>query len=157
MAKVYIETTIPSYYCETRSTARIRTWKEATVAWWTAARGHYDLCTSGYVLAELGGAPAAKLDAAQSLLRIVPVLPDPDGLMELAGYYIEHQLMPEGAGGDAVHLAFATLTNCDFLLTWNCKHLANANKLRHLQVLNQRLGLPVPVLTTPLNLMPEAD
>jgi hypothetical protein len=117
----------------------------ARVGGWCGHVGEFKLCHP------------PKLDAAQSLLRVVPVLPDPDGLMELAGYYIEHQLMPEGAGGDAVHLAFATLTNCDFLLTWNRKHLANANKLRHLQVLNQRLGLPVPVLTTPLNLMPEAD
>ena len=43
----------------------------------------------------------------------------------------------------------------DFLLTWNCRHLANANKIQHLSVLNARLGLPVPVITTPLMLIPE--
>jgi len=63
--------------------------------------------------------------------------------------------MPAEAAGDAYHLAFACLQKVDFLLTWNCKHLANANKVQHLTVLNGRLGLPTPVITTPLTLMPE--
>lgn len=44
--------------------------------------------------------------------------------------------------------------NMDYLLTWNCRHLANASKIQHLAVLNGRLGLHVPVVTTPLNLIP---
>lgn len=63
--------------------------------------------------------------------------------------------MPSGAGGDAGHLAFASMHGVDFLLTWNCAHLANANKTKHLSVLNGRLGLSVPILTTPLTLIPE--
>ena len=65
--------------------------------------------------------------------------------------------MPAEAGGDAVHLALASMHSIDFLLTWNCRHLANANKIQHLTVLNARLGLHVPVITTPLTLMPEDE
>jgi hypothetical protein len=64
--------------------------------------------------------------------------------------------MPADARGDAAHLAMASLHGIDFLLTWNCKHLANANKTGHIRVINQRLGLHVPVLSTPMTLVPEA-
>lgn len=47
----------------------------------------------------------------------------------------------------------ASLLNVDFLLTWNCKHLANANKTKHMQILNSRLGLVTPQVVTPLNLL----
>lgn len=63
--------------------------------------------------------------------------------------------MPTEAAGDAYHLAMASLHRMDFLLTWNCRHLANANKQRHLALLNGRLGLPMPIITTPLTLIPE--
>jgi hypothetical protein len=65
--------------------------------------------------------------------------------------------MPKEAEGDAYHLAMASLHKMDFLLTWNCQHLANANKVRHLTVLNTRLGLPMPVITTPLTLIREEN
>ena len=54
-----------------------------------------------------------------------------------------------------MHLAIASMHSVDFLLTWNCRHLANANKVQHVAVLNGRLGLHVPVITTPMLLMPE--
>jgi hypothetical protein len=63
--------------------------------------------------------------------------------------------MPREAEGDAYHLALASLCKVDFLLTWNCQHLANANKVRHLTILNSRLGLAMPVITTPLTLIRE--
>ena len=55
--------------------------------------------------------------------------------------------------GDAFHLAIASYHNCDFILTWNCWHLANANKFAHIRRVNARLGLFVPALVTPLQLL----
>lgn len=58
--------------------------------------------------------------------------------------------MPTPAGtGDAIHVAVATIHACEFLLSWNVKHLANQNKVRHLRVLCQRLGLVPPTIVTP--------
>ena len=54
-----------------------------------------------------------------------------------------------------MHLALASMHSMDFLLTWNCHHLANANKIQHMAVLNGRLRLHLPVITTPLTLIPE--
>jgi predicted nucleic acid-binding protein len=61
--------------------------------------------------------------------------------------------MPRDPLGDALHLALASHHKCDYLLTWNCQHLANANKFTHIKRVNALLGLHVPILTTPLELM----
>lgn len=63
--------------------------------------------------------------------------------------------MPAGAGGDAYHLTMASYYSVDYLLTWSCRHLANANKIKHIAVVNARLGLSVPIITTPQLLIPE--
>ena len=61
--------------------------------------------------------------------------------------------MPKDPGGDAIHLALASYHHCHYLLTWNCNHLANANKFEHIRHVNILLGLFVPILTTPIELM----
>ena len=157
MPSVFIETTIPSYYFESRTSPKIMTWRSVTRDWWDRYRQRYELFTSRFVLAELALAPAFKRRRAASLLKDAAILDEPPGLSEVVEYYLEHRLMPLEAGGDAVHLAMVSLHSIDFLLTWNCRHLANANKIRHLAVLNGRLKLPVPVITTPLTLIPETD
>ena len=65
--------------------------------------------------------------------------------------------MPENPLGDALHLAVASYHKCDFLLTWNCDHLANANKFGHIKRINTILGLYVPALITPLELLGEME
>lgn len=89
------------------------------------------------------------------LLSDVPMLPYIDGVEELAQYYLDQKLMPRTAAPDAYHVALASLHEIEFVLTWNIKHLANANKVTHLQVLNARRGLPAPTITTPDLLVPE--
>lgn len=155
MARVYIETTIPSYYVDSRTHPVVVAWRDATRLWWDRYANGYDLCTSQYVYAELRASPAAKAQAAVALLDDVAQLSEPDGLHEVVRFYVENKLMARDAAGDAMHLALASLHGCEYLLTWNCKHLANANKTRHLGILNARLGLGVPVITTPLTLIPE--
>jgi hypothetical protein len=65
--------------------------------------------------------------------------------------------MPADPAGDALHLAPASYHKCDFLVTSNCRHLANANQFAHLRPLNTLLGLFVPALVTPLELLGESD
>jgi uncharacterized protein YjbI with pentapeptide repeats len=66
-------------------------------------------------------------------------------------------LMPKGAAGDEFHLACASFHKIDYLLTWNCNHLANANKEKHIRVVNTKLGLFTPVIVTPIQLFKEED
>jgi hypothetical protein len=157
MKTVYIETTIPSFYFDARRSTTIAVWRQATRQWWDHYRTSYRLCTSAFVTAELERIPTSRARQTLDLLSVVPLLAPPDRLDEIVAEYIRHRLMPRDARGDAAHLAMASLHGIDFLLTWNCRHLANMNKLAHLTSINRRLGLPVPTLTTPLTLMPETE
>lgn len=74
-------------------------------------------------------------------------------VIEIVETYIAHSVMPSDPVGDALHLALASQHKCDFLVTWNCRHLANANKFGHIRRVNTLLGLFVPALVTPLELM----
>ncbi len=85
------------------------------------------------------------------------VLPPDEQILEIARVYLDNYLMPRVFKGDALHLAYATFYKCDFLLTWNCNHLANANKFDHIRRVNVMLGLYVPALVTPLELLGGQD
>ena len=69
--------------------------------------------------------------------------------------YLFHKLMPQDPEGDPLHLALASYYQCQFLLTWNCEHLANANKFEHIRHINTLIGLFVPTMATPYELMYE--
>ena len=92
----------------------------------------------------------ALLDGLQ-LLRIT------DEVEEIAAIYIEKLVMPNDPTGDALHLAVASFYRTDALLTWNCQHLANPNKMEHIRIVNYALGLPTPLLMTPLNYLSEGE
>jgi hypothetical protein len=74
-------------------------------------------------------------------------------VIEIAEVYISQKVMPNNPTGDALHLALASWHKCDYLLTWNCKHIANANKVGHVKRINTKLDLHVPQLYTPLQLI----
>ncbi len=78
-----------------------------------------------------------------------------DDIAGIIDVYLANHLMPKERLGDALHLALASYHKCDFLLTWNCTHIANANKFEHIRIINTRLGLFVPALVTPLALCEE--
>jgi hypothetical protein len=92
-------------------------------------------------------------EKALLLINDVGLLEIDDPITEIVEAYVQHKLMPQNPLGDALHLALASYYKCDFLLTWNCKHLANANKFDHIGRVNTLLGLYVPKLVTPLELL----
>ena len=83
----------------------------------------------------------------------LPAISVTDEIAEVVEVYIQHRLMPKDPLGDALPLALASFHKVDYLLTWNCEHLANANKFAHIRRINTLLGLYVPSLVTPLELM----
>lgn len=87
----------------------------------------------------------------------LPMLEISSEVCDIARIYVERLLMQNDADGDAMHLAIASFHQLEVLLTWNCKHLANPNKFGHIAKINGELGLPVPLITTPLNYLSEAD
>lgn len=153
--RVYIETTIPSFYCEVRKEPEMVVRKAWTREWWDHKRYNYELVSSEAVLDELsyGNYPTQK--TAISLMEEIFLVPVEPPIIDIMETYIRRSVMPRNPVGDALHLALASYHKCDFLLTWNCNHLANANKFRHIQQVNAMLGLYVPTLVTPLELLGE--
>jgi len=144
---VYIETTIPSYYCDDR--AELHNEIARTREWWDRERGDYECFISLVVLDELSAGSYRSQRACVSLVDGLPVLAVESEILEIAAAYRARQLMPENPAADAIHLALASYYRMDYLLTWNCRHLANANKIKNLERLNVQMGLSVPVLATP--------
>jgi predicted nucleic acid-binding protein len=154
-ALIYIETTIPSFYHETRKDIESLSRHHWTRKWWDEHRHGYKLFTSYAVLQELESPayPSAKREKSLHLLRDLPVLGESARIGEIIRAYQRHKVMPQSPTGDALHLALASVHGCDFLLTWNCVHLANPNKFDHIRHVNERLGLPIPMLLTPVDLL----
>src|SRR4051812_28021496 len=153
--RVYVETTIPSFYHDARTTPDIMVRRDWTRQWWEGAADQYELVTSPAVLEELAAGLSERSIARLSLMQHLPVLPIEPAILEIVSVYVRHKLMPADPGGDALHLALASYHKCDFLVTWNCQHLANANKFGHIRRVNTMLGLFVPMLVTPLELLGE--
>jgi hypothetical protein len=151
--RVYIETSIPSFYYEVRTEPDMVARRQWTQQWWEHAEDDYSLVTSLAVIDELnrGNFPSKK--ESLELLGKLPLLPIEEAVTEIVQAYIQHQVMPADPVGDALHLALTSYHKCDFLLTWNCRHLANANKFGHIRRVNTLLGLYVPLLVTPLELL----
>ena len=154
--KVYVETTIASYL-----TARpnrdlvIAAHQELTLEWWADHRQRFDTFVSDFVLSESAkGDPSA---AARRLaeLKGIPVLKLDDDSRELARAFVQRRLIPEKVLEDAFHVAIATTQGMDFLLTWNCRHIANAEIVGRLEAVCRDFGYQIPTLCTPEQLMGE--
>lgn len=155
--RVYIETSVPSFYHEVRSDPEMVARREWTRDWWDNHAQDYDLVISVPVIEELEEGEHPKKRKVLELISNLPILPVEQAMEEIVDAYIEHYVMPREPRGDAFHLALASYHRCHFLLTWNCEHLANANKFEHIRHINTLLGLHVPILATPLELIASGE
>lgn len=152
---VYIETTIPSFFFEVRVEPEMVARRNWTREWWSSYRHLYALATSDAVIAELEEGDYESRDDAVDLLNGIELLETPDEIADIIDVYLDNCVMPRERLGDALHLALASYHKCDFLMTWNCRHIANANKFEHIRIVNTRMGLFVPALVTPMELCME--
>ncbi len=144
---VYIETTIPSYYCDDRP--ELMGDIARTQEWWDKERGDYECFISPVVIEELSAGNYATRSKCLRLIDSIPLLEVNREVAQIAAIYQEQKLMPSPPVRDALHLSLAAYYRLDYLLTWNCRHLANANKIPRLQKLNRELNLSMPLLVTP--------
>jgi len=152
--KVYIETTIPSYLAGRPSRDLVIAGnQEITREWWTERRVEFDLCISQFVLDEAG------LGDREAVLRRMEVLAGlnelgiTDEAVRLAEKLIREGVVPQKAAVDAAHIAVAAVHEVDYLLTWNCKHIANAEIMKKIYGLCKDEGFNCPVICTPAELM----
>jgi hypothetical protein len=158
METVYIETSIVSYLVAEPSRNLVTAaHQQATRDWWNQRRGSFLCTTSAETLAE-----AARGDSEQAVRRMaalagMPVLAITDDVEDLAAEFLRTGALPATARSDAVHLALASVARVDYLLTWNCRHLANAQVLRRLRREAVRYGWELPTVCTPLELMGDTE
>ena len=154
--RVYLDSTIPSVYPDDREGNRYET--DVTRRW---SRGESARSKSGFRPRRWRNWRTAIIRTRRrfwnSTAPILDLLPPDVAVDALAQAYVENLVMPRKHLGDAWHLAYATFHGFEFLLTWNCNHLANANKRRHLETINWRLGFETPQIVTPLELFKERD
>jgi predicted nucleic acid-binding protein len=150
---VYLDATIPSYLFDERES--IKTYIEVTKKWWAEESACFDIWISEETIAELSVGDYPRQSEILAFVAPLQVLPPDERILEIAQVYLDNYVMPRVFKGDALHLAYATWYKCDFLLTWNCNHLANANKRQHIRIINARLNLPTPEIVTPLELFTE--
>ena len=111
---------------------------DRTRQWWDEERHLYDLYTSEFTLAELAEGDFPRKEQAIQLVRDLPRLAPMEEIEEIVEMYVAHYLVPSSDIRDGFHLAFACFYKMDYLLTWNCAHLANIRKQEHFRVINLR-------------------
>ena len=155
--KVYVETSVIGAYFEERKDIVSVSQCHWSRLWWDQIRDEYDVIVSEGVINELADPDFKDSQPALSLLDRVPQVKISNEVRDIVNVYITRKLMPQGPLGDALHLALASYHKCDYLLTWNCKHLANPNKFQHIRIVNTALGLYVPIITTPNQLVGDSN
>ena len=149
--QIYLDANVPSYYFDERES--IATLTAATRTWWDEQSDNYELFISEVGYQELKRGNYEHQAEVLELISAITLLPWEPKIKEISLVYVEQFVMPKSVAGDAGHLAYASYYDMDYLLTWNCKHLANPNKEKHIQVVNKRLHLSTPQLVTPLELL----
>ncbi len=155
--KAYIETTIVSYLTAWPSRdVVIAGHQQNTRQWWNRAADRFELVASQFVVDE---ASAGDADAARdriTALASVTLLDASDEALELAGQLVSAGAIPEKAAEDAAHIAIAASNGVEFLVTWNCRHIANAAMRPQIEAVCRRAGYEPPIICTPDELM-ESD
>lgn len=157
MRRVNLETSVVSYLAARPSRdVVVSAHQQLTREWWDR-RSEFDLFVSDPVLEE---ARRGDREAAQRrlvLLKGIPVLTAHPDALGLARSFLAEAALPVKAAIDAVHVALAAVHGMDFLLTWNCTHIANARIRPQLEVLCWRAGHRPPVICTPFELLDEDE
>ncbi len=149
MAAVYLETTFVSALVTDRTDVASLYRREVSRMWWSTQRRRHRVVVSEEVIAELSDPSYPRSALALAEVQNVPRLVVTESVLGLAAILVREKVMPRPIAGDALHVAAAALYGVDFVLTWNVRHLANANKLHHLHVVCTRAGVLAPRLVTP--------
>ena len=152
--KVYIETSVISYLTARPSRVLVVAGHQKTTHdWWHLRRPDYDAYVSDFVLDEVSAGDEDAARRRRQAVRDLTVLELTDESRDFAQRLVAGGLFPQKAAGDAFHLAIATVSGMDFLLTWNCTHIANARVRKPIEELAASLELEAPVICTPDELM----
>ena len=151
---IYIETTIPSLYVARPSPRLIEAGRQQlTRIWWENHRQEFDLVSSQSVLDECVRGDAELARMRLDLLGGVPLLDLNEEVALAADALLRSGILPPKAGEDAIHIAAASVHGINYLLTWNCKHIANPRIWRRIGECFRGLGHTMSIICTPEDLI----
>ena len=156
METVYLETTFISLLAADPSRDLVTAAnQQATRDWWARRRQRFTCIASGEVGREAGRGDREQVRRRLDVLNQLAMVEATDEAERLAAAFVATGALPARAQADAAHLAIATAAGADYLLTWNCRHLANPHLLGKLRNFMARHGLALPEVCTPIELMGE--
>ena len=154
MESVYLETTFISYLVSRPSRdLLVAAHQQITYDWWTHRRQHFDCCISQVVIDEVSAGDSEESRKRLDMLSACHVLEVTEDAELLTRAILASRAIPKRAVRDAAHIAVASVNDINYLLTWNCAHLANAQMIRKIAVVCNREGYNMPVICTPEELM----
>jgi len=153
--RVYVETTIPSYLTAWPSRDLVRAAHQQITQEWWARRGSYELYSSRLVVVECqAGDPQAAADRMAAMAGI-PLLEQSPEVASLAEALLRDVPLPPKAASDALHIATAAVHGMEYLLTWNCTHIANVTFRPQIEAVCRAAGYEPPLICTPEELSVE--
>lgn len=154
--KVYIETSVVSYLTARLSRDLIVAGhQQVTQDWWQTHRQSFDLVASQLVIQE---ASAGHPEAAQKRLEVLQtteLLKITEKALSLSVKLVKGGPLPSKAAEDALHIAIAVTNGVDYLLTWNCTHIANASMRSRVEAICRSNGYEPAIICTPEELLGE--
>lgn len=153
-ATVYVETSVISYLvARPTSDVIVTAHQEITQRWWSERRSLFMLYVSALVVDEASGGDPSAAARRVALLSNIPKLQASERVDNLARRILRDARLPQCAAADAAHVAIAAVHTIDYLLTWNVRHIANAEVRRSVESACRSEGFAAPVLCTPEELM----
>ena len=154
MESVYIETTIPSYYTGRPPRDLVLAARQRlTIEWWDLHRAKYEIFSSQVVLDETRRGDPEAAAKREEFLMAIPLLDISERVIDVAEDLIVSGIIPKKASDDAYHIACAAVHRIDYLLTWNCAHIANPHNRRRIRQQLAGHGIEMPVICTPEELI----
>ncbi|MFC2140905.1 type II toxin-antitoxin system VapC family toxin [Acidobacteriota bacterium] len=152
--KIYIETTIISYLTGRPSRdIIIAAHQQITEEWWRTKRHLFDLYASQLVFREAGAGDEEQARKRLNALEETELLEITESALSLAEVFIEKGAIPQEAAEDAIHISAAVVNGIDYLISWNCKHIANAKMRSKIEQVCLSCGYQPIIICTPEELL----
>jgi predicted nucleic acid-binding protein len=153
-ASVYLETSVISYLTARPSRDIVLAGHQQTTRdWWQTRRSLFEVCISELVLQEASGGDRQAAEDRLSVVNDLELLEITPEALQLADRLVAEAALPQKAVADALHIAIAVSNGIDFLLTWNCKHIANAFMRSKIEAICRKNGYEPSIICTPEELL----
>jgi hypothetical protein len=147
---IYVETSVLSYLVARRSRDLIvAAHQQITGEWWRNQRKNYDLFVSQLVVDEAREGDSDMAAKRMEIIEQLSLLEINDDATHLADALVKSRAVPKKAALDALHISVACVGAVDYLLTWNCKHIANAAMRSAIEETCRSVGYITPIICTP--------